>query len=161
MVIGAKNIKKKMVEELEKNPLTLGGSNMKQTGDYVYLGTVISEDGLLDSTTMSIKRKAAKVKHLVYEIKSVVEHCRGNVPGAFCTAVHIWNSSVVPYLYYGAENWDVSKSTMKILYHLEEYFYLSILEAPCSTLKPGLYWQVAATTPENRIIEMKLKFIFF
>ena len=35
MVIGAKNIKKKMVEELEKNPLTLGGSNMKQAGDYV------------------------------------------------------------------------------------------------------------------------------
>ena len=42
--------------------------------------------------------------------------------------------------------------------NLEETFYLTALAAPRSCPKPGMYWDVAGKTAENRIIESKLRF---
>ena len=101
------------------------------------------------------------VKHLIWEIKTVVEDCKNNIPGAFVTALRIWEGSVVPYLYYGAECWlDIPQATIKTLCQLEELFYLSVLASPKSTPKPGIYWQVGGKIPEARLMESKLNLYF-
>ena len=76
---------------------------MKRATSYTYLGTVISEKGVADSVSESVKNKLGKVKHLIYEIKTVVENCKNNSPGAFMTGLLIWDSAVIPYLYHAAE----------------------------------------------------------
>ena len=105
MVIGTKKNKKELETELEKSPLVLSRQNMKRVSEYTYLGTVISERGVGESVTASIKSKVGKVKQLIYEIKAVVEDCRNDAPGGFCTAVHIWEAAVIPYLYNASECW--------------------------------------------------------
>ena len=161
MVVGNNSNKKKLLNEIERNPLTLCGKQMMRAEDYVYLGTVISDRGVSDSAALSVRRKIGRVKHMIYEIKSVIDDFRNRQKGSFCTAVQIWEMAVVPHLYYASECWiDVSNTTLKILNNLEETFYLSILSAPRSCPKPGIYWEVGGKTPENRIIENKILFYF-
>ena len=161
MVIGHKKSKKKILEELEEHPLTLCGQRMIQASEYCYLGTWLSEDGVSESAALSVRKRVGKVKHLIWEIKTVVEDCKNNIPGAFVTALRLWEGSVVPYLYYGAECWlDIPQATIKTLCQLEELFYLSVLALPKSTPKPGIYWQVGGKIPEARIMESKLNFYF-
>ena len=88
---GGKENKKKLLNELNSSPLTLSGKVMKQAKEYVYLGTVISEAGVSQSAALSVSRKTGKVKQLTYEIKAVI--------GVFCTAVCIWEMSVIPHLH--------------------------------------------------------------
>ena len=62
----------------------------------------------------SVKKKIGKIKHLILEIKLVIQNCRNYQPGAFCTAVQIWEMAVVPYLHFGSECWiDVSETWKK------------------------------------------------
>ena len=131
MVVGKEKNKKKIFNELERNPLTLCGKPMKQAEDYLYLGTVISDRGVSHSAALSVSKKIGRVKHLIHEIKTVIQDCRNNKPGAFCTAIQIWEMAVVPYLYFGAECWiDIPEATLKTLNYLEESMYLSTLAAP-------------------------------
>ena len=159
MVVGTKKNKKEIETELEESPLTLCGQNMKRVGEYTYLGTVISEGGVGESVTASIKSKVGKVKQLIFEIKAVVEDCRNDTPGGFCTAIHIWEAAVIPYLYNAAECWlEVPREALTILNSLQETFMIAMLATPRTTPKVAMYWELAAPLAVNRIIEYKLRF---
>ena len=62
MVVGTNKNKKELETQLEKSPLTLFGQIMKRMCEYTYLGTVISEGGVGESVTASVKSKVGKVK---------------------------------------------------------------------------------------------------
>ena len=105
MVVGEGGNKKGMEDDLEKDPLMLCGQKMKRTESYSYLGTAISEKGIGESVKETIKGKLGKVKHMIFEIKSVIEDFRNNVPGGICTGTLIWEAAVVPFLFHSSECW--------------------------------------------------------
>ena len=161
MVIGSRKQREDILSDMEKSPLMLCNKQMKHADEYLYLGAVISESGLGDSAALSVKRKAAKVKHLSYQIRAVLEDTRNNTPGSLCTALQIWELAVVPYLYFGAECWiDLKENTLKILTNLELSFYRIVLRTPKSCPTAGIFWSVGACTPENRILKAKLLFYY-
>ena len=161
MVVGCTSVTKKLEKELEEYPLILCNQPMKRATSYTYLGTVISEKGVADSVSESVKNKLGKVKHLIYEIKTVVENCKNNSPGAFMTGLLIWDSAVIPYLYHAAECWvELPKKTLLALNSITETFLRAMLACPKSTPIVALYWEVAMLLPENRILQSKLLFYF-
>ena len=159
MVARAEKNKEMMESELEQNPLILCGQKMMRENEYTYLGTVISGKGVAESASESVRNKLGKVKHLIFEIKTVVENCKNNSPGSFMTGLLIWESAIIPYLYHAAECWvEVSKKTLLALNSLTETFLRAMLACPKSTPIVSLYWEVAMLLPENRVLQYKLLF---
>ena len=159
MVVGEGGNKKGMEGDLEKDPLMLCGQKMKRTESYSYLGTAISEKGIGESVKETIKGKLGKVKHMIFEIKSVIEDFRNNVPGGICTGTLIWEAAVVPFLFHSSECWmEVPKESLAALNSLQEMFLRTLLAAPKTTPIVALYWEVGMPLAENRIINNKLLF---
>ena len=102
LVVGNNDVRMKIEEELNLNPLILCNQPMKMVCSYTYLRTVISEQGVGESAKESVNSKLGKVKHLIYEIKAVVENSKNNMPGAFMTSLLIWETAVLPFLYHAA-----------------------------------------------------------
>ena len=146
-------------KDLEKNPLILCGQRMKRSVNYTYLGTTISEKGVGESAKETIKAKLGKVKHMIFEIKSVIEDFRNNVPGGVCTGTQIWEAAVVPFLFHSSESWvEVPKESLAALNSLQETFLRTLLATPKTTPIVALYWEVGVPLAENRIIQNKLLF---
>ena len=161
MVVGIPKVTEKLEEELKKNPLILCDKPMKRASNYSYLGTVISEKGVGESVMESVKSKLGKVKHLIFEIKAVLESCKNIAPGAFLTSLLIWESAVVPYLFHSSECWfEIPKKTLLSLNSITETFLRVMLACPRSTPIVAMYWEVGMSLPENRILYNKLLFYY-
>ena len=155
------DVKEQLEEDLRKNPLMFNGKPMKRAAKYTYLGTTLTENSVSDSVCESIKQKIGKVKHMIFEIKSVIEDCRNNVNGAFLTGLKIWEGAVVPYLFHASECWmEIPKESLTVLNNLQETLLRALLSTPTSTPKVAMYWEVGMYLAENRIIESKLLFYF-
>ena len=161
MVVGTKKVRTELEKELEEFPLILSGNKMNRVNEYNYLGTWISSQGVSESVILSVKKKAVKVKQMIFEIKAVVDDCSNKTPGGLLTALHIWEGAVIPYLYSALEMWlEMLKSALDTLNSLQETFLRTMLCTPRTTPLVALYWDTGTPLAVNRLLEMKLRFYF-
>ena len=159
VVVGKGKKKESLDKELEENPLTLCDKPMKRASEYTYLGTILSEKGVGESVVASVKGKVGRVKQMIFEIKAVVEDCRNNTPGAFITAVEIWEAAVIPYLYHASECWvETPKEALETLNGLQETWMRTMLATSHSCPIIAMYWELGAPMAEHRIMSSKLRF---
>ena len=161
IVIGDKRFKENMQKKLEETPLLLCNQNMKQVDNYPYLGQVVSEKGVSDSSLKTINKRYGIAYKAIFEIKAIMEDSRSKVPGGFLTATTIWNMAVLPALLNSAECWlEIPKAGMEKLDRLQETFYQVLLNTPRTTPKPGLYWFTGGMLMTNIIMVKKVLFLY-
>ena len=159
MVVGSKEVNAELEKELQELPLLLCGKIMKRVSEYTYLGTCISSQGVSDSVLLSVRKKAGRVKQMIFEVKSIIEDCRNRSPGGFLTALQIWEGACIPYLFTASEMWlEMPKAALDILNSLQELFLRTMLRTPRTTPLGALYWDTGTPLAENRVLESKVLF---
>ena len=83
--------KKKLIEaELEKNPLMMYSTKIKQAEEEKYLGWYISEKSLSDCSYLTVMKRKGKVISTIHQIKAIVEDSRSARIGSIRTGLTIW-----------------------------------------------------------------------
>ena len=72
VVCGSEKYKKKVREELERSPLMFGDFAMAEKDQDVYLGDVLSGNGLAASVEAIVALRMGKVKGVMYEVAAMV-----------------------------------------------------------------------------------------
>ena len=126
---------------------------MKKVNEYTYLGDVISGEGVGASVLARVEKRFDKAMHAVFEIKSIIEDCRKNVVGGFCTGISIWEMAILPYILNSTECWiSIPKKAIVKLSKFQDTFYRSILATGQGCPIPSLYWETGGLLMSNRIL---------
>ena len=103
------NIKKTKAMVVSKKPnspkinIAIDGQHIEQVTSYVYLGSLITEDGISEK---EIKRRIMIARSTFTNVRTLLS-CRGINLNTRLRAIkcYIW-----PTLFYGAETWTITKS---------------------------------------------------
>ena len=79
ILVGQKNPKKEMQEQVDAKPLQLCGRNMKQETEAKYLGDWLSSFDLSASVDVTIKKRKGLTYLAMYDNRTVIEDCRSMV----------------------------------------------------------------------------------
>ena len=80
------------------NPVMFGDFKMKFVENEVYLGDVISSQGLDMSVVQTIEKRMGKIKGAMYEAKSIMEDFRMQAIGGMAGAWDLWETAMLPSL---------------------------------------------------------------
>ena len=72
VICGSEKFKKKVREEFDRSPLMFGDFAMAEKHQDVYLGDVLSSNGLAASVEATIALRMGKVKGVMYEVAAMV-----------------------------------------------------------------------------------------
>ena len=134
------------------------GQPMKLVESERYLGEEIGVS-LSQSVYLTVLKRQGLVKRLISEIKVTVEDFRSNVTGGLVTGLEIWRLAVIPFLYSNSQCWvEIPKKAIKILNHLQNYFFTSLFRVPTSCPVIAYLWDTATLTVDNFIMMRKLLF---
>ena len=127
VIIGNKKERKKLKEQLNKQPLLLCGEPMKEVKSVKYLGDWVSFD-LKDSIHETVLKRIGVAKHSIYELRTIVEDSRAYSIGGINVALSIFDAAIVPMLLHNAETWfGITKKTFKVLTDFFNSFFHCIL----------------------------------
>ena len=65
-------------------------------GKEVYLGDNIHQDGVAESTEVTVSEKCGKMFSAHREIRAIVEDCRSTTLGGLKVGIDIWESAYIP-----------------------------------------------------------------
>ena len=97
LIMGIKKARKALLKQVEKQQILLCVKKMKEVTVLKYLGDQISIN-LVESVHQTVLKRVSLAKHLIYEIRTVVEDTRANSLGALNVAFTIWNSGIIPMI---------------------------------------------------------------
>ena len=157
LLVGKEKARNVMQQQLNSQPLTLCGQNMKQETSAKYLGEWISCHGLSDSVDVTVKKRKGLTTLAIYEIRAVIEDCRSWVCGGLKAGIDIWELAVLPKLLFNSGCWmDISKNTIQELEELQLKFYRCLFAVGSGCPIPSLYWETGGILIKNRILHSKL-----
>ena len=160
IVMGSKNQKKDIIEELEKNPIMCGEVRMNIKDADKWLGQQLSTGGLADSVAATVEKREAKIKGAALEIANIVNDWRAEASGGMHTALLLWEACLIPSLLQGASTWvEVSSKTVKKLNSLQQWFLRLILQVGPGTPVAALGWETGVLDMKLRIYQEKLALI--
>ena len=160
IIMGKSKQKKKLRDELEKNPLTLCNEPMSEVTSLKYLGDFLGST-LESSVHQTVLKRVGIVKKSIHDIRAIIEDQRASSVGGFNVAIQIWESAILPMFLNNAEAWfQISKKTVKILDDTFNTFYRCMFRIGTGCPKVNFYWQCATLTPMNHILQKKLMFIY-
>ena len=121
------NIKKNKAMVVSKKPnspkinIDIDGQHIEQVASYMYLGSLISEDGRSEK---EIKRRIMIARSTFTNMRTLLS-CRGINLKTRLRAIkyYIW-----PTLFYGAETWTITKSLLSRLDAFEMWVYRRVLK---------------------------------
>ena len=159
VLMGNKRERKILKEQLNKTPLKLCNQNMKEVKVLKYLGENISFN-LEDSVHQTVLKRVATAKHVILEIRTVVEDTRSELMGSLNVAFSIWETAVLPMLLFNCESWvSIGKKTIKVLDDFFHSFCKTILRVSSGCPIPSFYWQSGSTKISNIILQRKMNFV--
>ena len=120
VLCGSEKWKKSVREELEQSPLKFGDFMMKEKEQDIYLGDVLSSNGLEASVDATVRYRTGKVKGIMYEVAAIMADMRMQAMGGMEVAWQIWERSIVPALLANCGSWvGIKKTTLKTLNDLQ------------------------------------------
>ena len=151
IIMGTKSQKRKILEEMENDPIMCGDVKMKVKSADKWLGQQLSTNGLADSVEATVQAREAKIRGAALEIANIVNDWRSEAAGGMNTALLLWEACLIPSLLQGASTWmEISSKTLKKLNSLQQWFVRLILQ-----VGPGA--PLAALTWETGLLDMKLR----
>ena len=76
IVFGSKTARKSIEKDLERSPLVLQGSKVRETDSEKYLGWILSGKSVEDCAYRTVLRRRGNVRRAISHIKSVIEDSR-------------------------------------------------------------------------------------
>ena len=157
VLYGSDKWKKEVRDELERSPLQFGDFVMKEKDQDIYLGDVLSSEGLAASVEATIAHRMGKVKGVMYEVASIMADHRMQSMGGMQVAWEIWEKSIIPSLLANCGSWvGISKTSLKILNNLQNLYCRLIYSCPDSTPIPALRGEAGLWNMEERIMMEKV-----
>ena len=154
LLFGSKKKKWELMKELRTTPLKLCGEAMKQEKAAKYLGDFLSEAGLADSVSTTVKKRKGMVSRAIFD------DCRSHVVGGIVAGLEIWESTILPMLLNNAECWlDIPADTINILEKMQLQFVKTLLSVGSGCPSPLLLSETGMLLMEYRILQRKLLFL--
>ena len=160
LVMGSRKERKKVENQLSKNPLKLCGKDMEEVKILKYLGDRLSSS-LEESVLQTIKQRTGLVKQSIIELRAIIEDHRAGYLGSMNIAFTVFHQSVLPTLFHNVESWiGISNKSLKILLGIYKSFFLTLFRIGSGTPWPNFFWQTGMLLPEDYILQRKLSFVF-
>ena len=159
LVMGPKNAKKQLTNELKKKPLNLCNQQQKISTSEKYLGDMIDSNGLAQSVHATVLKRKGQVVKSIIECRAVIDDFRASTIGGIVTGMEIWELAIIPFLMYNCETWtEIDKSTMDMLNSMQFMFLRYLLATPKTCPIPALLWETGTLLMEHRVAMKKLTF---
>ena len=162
LVAGNPKARRKLQGKVDKKPLLLCKSQVKQVAVERYLGCQVA-GSVADSVSETVSKRAGLAKRSIYESRYVVDDNRADAVGGLTLSFLLFESSVAPMLFFGCEVWSVvPKKTMNMLEKiclLQMRVALGIGRGQ-GFIIPCLYFECGMLLPKYRILQQKLMFYY-
>ena len=113
ILMGSSKNRRIMSRRLEKSPLILKGEAMKQVTALKFLSDYLTAD-LHESVHTTVIRRLGVAKHLIYELRTVIEDTRATKLGAMNVAFDIWNLGILPMvLHNSSTRMEIGKKNLE------------------------------------------------
>ena len=146
---------------LIENTIPIGNNVTKTVEKYGYLGIVVSEGGAEASAFETLKKRSARVKQIIFEIRAILQDTRLNSVGGLLLGLELWKLVAVPYLYFSMECFLVlPQEAIKLLNDLHLLFYRCLLNCGRGTPIGAMFWFLDKTLPLNFITHKTLMLYF-
>ena len=157
LVIGDDEFRQSTLEDLDKNPLKMGGVNIEHSEQEKYLGDWIHEKGCKESITATIKTRVSKLISKTEEIIQLVESPAMSCLGGANTAFRLFEAQIIPTLLHNCESWiSIDDSHLKMLQEFQEKFIRRVLRLAHSVPKVMLEYDTGMPQMKWRIAQKKL-----
>ena len=152
LLIGSKNYKEDIREELKYFPIKFGDFTRMEKNQDMYLGDVLSTNGLAGSVEATVMQRLGKVKGAIYEAAAILKDYRMQAIGGMMGAWDIWEKAIIPRLLANCGSWvEISKPTVKLLEETQNLYCHLVYACPGSTPKPALRGQAGLLNIEHRV----------
>ena len=160
LVVGTKKFRQEAHEDIKKNPIMFGDFKVKTEDEDVYLGDVISTQGLDASIGATIRKRLGKVKGAMFEVKSIMSDYRMQAVGGMAGAWDLWEHAILPSLLNNCGSWiGATKKIANLLNEHQNMFLRLIYSCPPSTPLLALRMQVGMLNMEQRVGPEKVCFV--
>ena len=105
LIIGSKKFRQKTLQELQSDPILMGGKVLEHASQEKYLGDIIDEDGCEASITATIKGRINKLYSKCEDIVKIAENPLMASLGNARTPFKLFEAEVIPALLFNAESW--------------------------------------------------------
>ena len=160
IAIGTEKYRAEVQKQVELDPIKFGSFTVMFKESEVYLGDVLSSQGMDRSVQLTIERRLAKVKGAIYETKSIIEDFQMQAIGGMAGAWDIWERAILPSLLANCGSWiGVGKQTYKTLNELQNMYLRMIYSCPPSTPLQALRTQAGMPDMEHRVWVEKVSLV--
>ena len=152
IAIGTEKYRAGVQKEVEKDPIMFGNFTVLFVESEVYLGDVLSAQGLEKSVELTINKRLPKVKGAMFETKAIIEDFHMQAIGGMAGAWDIWERAILPSLLANCGSWvGVGNKIYKTLNDLQNIYLRTIYSCPPSTPLLALRTQAGMPDMESRI----------
>jgi hypothetical protein len=160
LVVGTTRYRENIRNEVKKNPLMFGNFMCKEKDNDVYLGDVISSQGLEHSVELTVKKRLGLIRGAMYETSAIMEDYRLQAVGGMSGAWTIWERAICPKLLNNCGTWiGISKETIKTLNKTQNQYLKMIYSCPSSTPVPALRAMAGMLDMEHRVYLEKVTLV--
>ena len=159
LIFGTTRQKNAMKKKLDKNPIKMGGENLKYVDALKYLGDIINSKGCEQSIMDTIKERKRKLISKCEEIIEIAEHPLMGGLRSSTPAFKLFEATIIPALLHNCESWiGINDKHIKELQDLQDNFIRKVLRLHSSTPKALLQWDIGLMPMKWRINLKKLTF---
>ena len=152
ILIGAKKWRQNTKDEIKLNPIMFGNFQVKSVDEDVYLGEVISAQGLEAGIEATIRRRLGKIRGAMYESKAIMSDYQMQAMGGMAGAWDIWERAILPSLLSNCGSWMGMTRKIKNLLNEQQNMYLRMIySCPPSTPLLALRTQAGMLDMEHRV----------
>ena len=160
IAIGTEKYRKGVLKEVEKEPIMFGNFVVNFVESEVYLGDVLSSQGLEKSVELTINKRLPKVKGAIFETKAIMEDFQMQAIGGMAGAWDVWERAILPSLLANCGSWvGVGTKTYKTLNELQNMYLRCIYSCPPSTPLLALRSQAGMLDMESRVWVEKVNLV--
>ena len=159
MIMGTKKFREETLNELEREPMTMGGVVIDHAVSEKYLGDWVNELGCRQSITDTIKERRRKLTSKGNDIIMLAKAPIMGADGTSLVAIKLFEVQVIPALLL-CESWiDVSDNQIRDLQGFQDNFLRKLMHLPISTPKAILHWDGGMQGMKWRIVGWNLLFL--
>ena len=160
LIIGSGKYRKKVLKNLKRDPMMMGGQEIHHSNIEKYLGDQIHEKGCEKSIKETIRKRMQGLISRTDEIIQLAESPIMSGLGNSSIAFRLYEAQIIPSLLHNAESWiGITDSIIKDLQDFQDKFTRKVLRLPKSTTKAIYQWDSGLLSMKARIAQKKLLFV--
>ena len=160
LIIGNNNYRKKILRNIKKDPMKMGGQEILHSSVEKYLGDLIHEKGCEQSIKETVKKR---IQGLISKSDEIIQIADSPIMGGLgnsTIAFRLFEATIIPALLHNAESWiGITDSIIKDLQDFQDKFIRKVLRLPKSTTKALYQWDSGMVSMKWRIALKKLLFV--